>query len=380
MPSLAKIAALLSEETPRAREALKRLVAKLGGGGPDNMLRNSAVVGEQYVDAALRNPDFFVAGRRYADSEAGLAKQFGVGEPIPTQGDYMARAIHGDVFRPTSPGGSYANSPGIAEYTKPLYSDSGALSYDHSREALEQLEGLRDIWDPRRFRSATHYDATSFGKGSGDGQRAYAAAYGALGLDPSRMNYSDVLTPVNKTRRSFNQAAAIARNPALADQLLVNYSQLQNVPMNVRRIHDLPPQEMIGALQLAGNSQMLGSIGSRLDHYEKYLGRKGLEAKPEIAADTLKLSRAVNRMADTGGWDTEALEGLGRAIRSVSARPGGVGTLDELPPMGDKTARRLGLSLRALDGQDISDLVHGLEYRKGGAVRSPRGRLKRLGV
>lgn len=371
MGALANLLRYVADNGPSASDNLRRMLMRLVGESRDVTERNAARVGEQYVDAALRNPDFFTQGRMYADSEEGLAKQFGVGvaQTQPVEGD--VRRLWGDVFRPAIPGGTWRTSPeGLFEHHALLHPDDASTST--ARVARKAMDAAGVDWN--NFQRARQYDATRFGKGSGTGQKVYAAAFGGLRLDPDSVNVVDLLTPINKIRRSFNQSAAIARDPMLARQIITDDAQLQQLPLNSAELHRMSPATRIGALQLAGNAEMLQQMRSKLDAYYELIQRKGAAVDPYVLEDVGRLVRSINEISSSGGWDTEVL-------RNAGARTSKTRKMDT-PSFGDRTARRLGFSLRALDGQDTSDLVHGLEYRCGGAVKksAPRRRLKRLGV
>lgn len=374
MGALTKILEYIADNGPVAADNLRRMLMKLAGESSNAAERNAARVGEQYVDAALRNPDFFTQGRAYADSEEGLAKQFGVGVAHPIDGDSFKRSVWGDVFRPAEPGTTLKDtSHGLTEYHIPLKHGAPPEDVSYSTNAARKVMSDAGV-DWRGFQDARKYDATQFEKGSGAGQKVYAAAFGGLRLNPDAVNVTDVLTPSNRIRRSFNQSAAIARDPMMARQIITDESQLRQLQLSPADVHRMKPTDRIGALQLAGNAELLQQMRSKLEMYHDLIKRKGEFTDPQILADVARLTQAINELSVSGGWNTDVLRNAGANISKVRKI--------DIPPFGDRTARRLGFSLRALDGQDTSDLVRGLEYRCGGSVKkgTPRRRLERLGV
>lgn len=351
----------LTEEGPEAMKTLQRLIERLRGQSPKDFERNADTVGEAYLGAARGRPDFYIAGSKFASDEEGLGRQFKTtysGAQPTAMGEIVSRAA-------LKPDGSKYH--GALDEGRRYWNNLG--DFDKSR--------IGDLFRTAKLGSANgkefrEFDTVMLDQGSGAGQQLYGAAYGSLGNTGDAYNFSSALTPVNAARRSFNMASAIGRNPRLADQLLINRAQLTETPLKTYDYHQLPERKKVGALQLAGHTRMLSDIGSSLSEAARTLkGGKNPNARfLESTVDTvpldqraLDLARSVNRVGREGAWDADlaALHELRRALR----RTQGVGVM---PSMGDKTVRRLALSLRALDGQPIDDLTRGLEYRRGGRV------------
>lgn len=342
---------ILAEEGPRGEAAAEALARRLAGRDAVEFTNNASKVGEQYMHHARNNPDFFVRGRQFADTEEGLAQQFDVAPAVRLGFDErdLIRSVYGDVYRGPK-GSSFENrDPGLYEFHERPTS--------YGAQWPEQVLG-------RRPQFVSEFDAQGLNRGSGLGQKLYASAYGALRQSPDMVNASSSLTPVNAARRSFNQASAIARDPRLSKQILTADSQLRRLGLSgvtPSALHRMQPDQMVGALQLAGNASMLRQLGSDLGVANRHLLGQRRAANPSALRHLIGINKALQNVEHTRGWDDESLKELREALRVAKEVELEVG-------LGDKSARRLGLSLRALDGLDVAPLTNSLEFGRGGRV------------
>lgn len=139
--------------------------------------------------------------------------------------------------------------------------------FNDARTSARDLTNLRLIGDDpllpnilREYRpdqSVYSLDATGSSPNTGVGKKMYPAYYDVLGKDA--INYSTGLTDINKTRRSFNMADSILRNPELSDRIIPSSSQLEDLGANALwYMGSATPEQRIGALLLGGSMKQLG--------------------------------------------------------------------------------------------------------------------------
>lgn len=338
-----------------ALSKLDTLIAKLRGSSPEEFGRNAKVVGERLSEAA-DSPDFFERGRNFALTDEGLAAQFGVGPKRAVLDPTDSEAFGPMAWRP---GADDSMRRGLFR-SAGLYEKD--LSYDALRTNPSSSAVAADkagLLSPRnRYRV---FDTVTLDSGSGQGTRLYPAAYGSLLTHPNMYNIVDGLSADNAIRRNYNQASAALRDPALADRIITAPSQLRDLPTtNIADVHRMPAAQRIGALQLAGSTSTLASLRRQLTAGMSRLQNSQLSV-PEATQLEFSLSQIahrINRLDGTQG----ALSGLGDSVRRF-------GDQHSVVPFGDRTARRIGLSLRALDGdRNFGDITRKMEYRQGGSV------------
>ncbi len=332
-----------------ALNKLDALLAKIRGGSPEAFAKNASVVGNRWSEAAA-DPNFFSQGNKYALTDPGLAAQFGVG-PKRSVMDPNDQVNFGERMWSAEPGSSSVR--GLYEKNK-SYAD--ILANPSSSVTAADRAGLLRPGNKYRV-----FDTVTLDAGSGQGTKLYPAAYGSLLTEPNTYNIVDGLSAENSIRRNFNQASAALRDPALADRIITAPSQLRDVPgLSVADVHAMPALQRIGALQLAGSAGTIASLSRQLANNMLRLKNGNLSVPEQSALEysTNQIAHQINRLNGTQG----ALSSLGNTVRQH-------GNPYSMVPFGDRTSRRLGLSLRALEGdRNFSDITPGLEYCVGGLV------------
>jgi len=326
-------------------------------------------VGEAFMRAADDVPGMFTQGRSFASDAQGLADQFGVGvsrmRPLnPAENPDDVGALWGYAM-PADERRPLPHSPRLmgATHTK-LNLLNPRVSTPSVVDALVNglLEGdqTHHVWD------TTNLDITS-----GQGGRLYPAAFGALSnYGQDHKNISLALSGANQLRRSYNQAAALERDPSLASKILVNPTQLNskyfdyNIPLSTGAFHRMSPEEQVGVLQLAASQGALSSMrNSMLRNADRVLNPHG-----EEALKTAQRQRSMDRMdyaapaffSDPGNVSAEPL------ARGYQQSPAALSF-----PLGERSLRKLGIVQDALRGASFEDLAGrfpGLEYADGGSV------------
>lgn len=337
----------------RAAGALAKLDDWLSAmrGSPETFGSRATRVGEQFM-AAAEHPGTFERGRPFADDVEGLARQFGVG-PRRSIEDPELSAIFGERY--------WAANPEDPASRSRLYEKS----YDYDElvrgspsEAVRQAAIAKLLPHGGDFRV---YDTATLDPGSRAGSRLYPAAYGALRLRPRDYNVTEALSRDNQMRRSFHQAAALMRDPSMEGRVITAPSQLSQVPLSIGELHRMPPTQQVGALQMAGGAQALAQLKSKLQNNVSKLADSALEpgVRRRLEFETEQLSMAIERLTPQPG----PLRTLASVNRQAMASP--------MVPLGERGARRIGLTMRALQGDpSFEDLALGLEYRRGGPVRA----------
>lgn len=404
--AVAALKKLLDRVRP-AEEATERMRQKLIGTDRREFEKNADQVGEMYFDAAMRNPNFFMFGPRFEDD---LAAQFGVGEKFgllgpdstPFDADYLG--THG---RYASPGKDPSSFSRTASFDK--WPEMRIIEMDRRAPLMALQEPMRGrglrptpyILDEVRKQGHSlagsdklrKFETGDVPAGTNAGARLYGAEFGDLARSPNTVNYSSALTGNNSVRRSFNMAPAIMRDPTLSEKILVHPDQLEiaGAPLGLTA-GDL---NRMGAKRLVGALQMLGTQGTlnRAMRSTKAASESGARyfAQPEKVIshgdDPMFIDRftrggdmleAILGLERSGGWDDESIVNFARAARAQRKE------LDAAAPtIGEKTARKMGLTMRTRTGGDPSSIdTNELEFRHGGYVgaKDLRGKLQRRRV
>lgn len=333
-----------------ALNVLAKLKTALEPGGKEAR-RLMELIGEQFYTAADETPAMFQRGRKYALTDDGLSQQFGV------RIDRDMGTAESGLPRPQSPGAGYFYDSNLAakgpasmfsvDYPEMVKGGWGA-------DNLNKDE-IGEYFDPNtRFAEIDAFNLKSpRGEGGGGaGRGVYAAMYGSLLQDPRLVNYTSALSKRNEHRRSYNQSAALLRDPRLAKQILADTYQLPTNPDYRRpvRFRQLTPEGQVGLLQSEGALELMKRIGATARSADLYPGvREKLydittrvlpqsedPADFALAADALRRSGAPAHLYDTIG--ASALRKAALVNDVVGGRP----------------MRR--------------SLLEGLEYRVGGRV------------
>lgn len=377
MGALSKVIERLMRRREAADEAAGALERKLSGKTEAQFLQQAEKVGDVYTDELFKNPQtFFERGRYFGDTEAELAQQFGTNLPGRPSVGLVRRSLPG-----RTPDGKLQ----ILEETHTPWGEVDRAAKEYLNFTLSGAAGA----------TVREFDTADLAKGSNAGQKLYGAAYGALRLDPGAINHSSLLTPVNTARRSYNMAAAIARAPELGNQIAVYRRQLPGT-LTARRYHELSPKTQIGALQLSGASKTLGMLHKNLDGnmsstlrklFEANTRGSGLESSMVIdgytkRADRLgELADILRMLSESGGFSDKPLQDLAARLKAYNDGPAALGGVDlQDVALGDRTRRRIGLTLKALDDVPLErGFTDRLEYRQGGlaALRRRLGSRKK---
>jgi hypothetical protein len=331
---------------------LDAILAKLKG-TPETFPAMASKVGDRWAEAA-EAPGFFERGRRFATTDAGLADQFGIGQKQTVLDPDNAK-LFGEVQWPTKAGFLPPN-----DAHKGLYEKNRGYQ-DLISNASGAILGAKNAGLLPKNANYRLFDTITLDAGSGAGTKLYPAAYGSLLQHPDTYNVVDALSAENSIRRNFNQASAGLRDPELTKRILTTTTQLRHVPTDLAEVHKMAPTQQIGALQLAGSAGTLASLRSQLDYGIKKLARGSDMYTPQRAELEFNLEQLAHRI--------RRLDGTQGALSSLSNGVQRFGNTHAITPFGDRTARRVGLTLRALEGdRNFSDITRGLEYCAGGLV------------
>jgi len=336
----------------------------------ERLAGNAAHVGRVFMQAADQVPDMFQRGRSFADDATGLTEQFGTGKFITQTPNSMSEnlADHYNYRLLAERGEQGADSP---QLTGSVYTMDDlmreALRYDSIRQADDA--GLLPLGG--RFHS---WDTTGLHHASGQGSKVYPAAFGYLRTQPSNhFNISEGLTGVNKLRRSYNQANALMRDPALSERVIVSPGQLLagEVGTNLKGFHASTPAQQVGILQMAAAQGALNTLAETLARDQRYLADKTTMEIP---------LKSEMRRRHVAGMDIAAPLFFDSRLARTEPAAGALARAYQASPtatsmgLGPRSLRRLGIVQDALDGRsfkELSDRFSGLEYRAGGVVALP---------
>lgn len=322
----------------------------LTGGGRDAE-RAVVKIGDEFYRAADDVPDMFQRGRKYALTDPGLEQQFGVRIDRSLGRPGTSAGYGSGFFYP--PHG--ANADGGATLSVSDYPEMAKSRWDTGR-VFGTAEDFGELPKNTRFAQIGAYDLHGKGSsaGAGEGKGVYAAMYGSLLQDPRVINYTSALTKRNAHRRSYNQAAALLRDPRLAKQIMVDPDQLTNTldaaynPMVFRR---RSPEEQVGRLQSEGALSVLERLEKLERHPETFD-----DARPHVR-DLLK--RGLAKEEDPGYFARAA---------DMLRRTGGPSYLYDT--IGASALRRAALLGDIVEGDRVRrNLFSGLEFAQGGPVR-----------
>lgn len=353
-----------------ALSALATHLARLRAAStPERLPAAASRVGETFLRAADDVPDMFERGRSFADSARGLAEQFDTGpmrwvsrdNPISKYVDYHITANPKGTLVSDGAGlkGQAFSKPGLAaEY--PMFSRDA--SYPGLRQAMDAglLGRINHVWDTQ-----------SMNLGTGAGTKVYASAFGNLSnMDPDAdVNVSAGLSGVNSLRRSYNTASALARDPSLANRIIVAPSQLNSkadtwlnsgLPLDVASFHKLSPAQQLGALQLVSAQRALESM--RVALLRDQVKLNDVTDEPGTRLRRMNAIGAMNR-------DVPRFEDpdAAKAIAAAYAVSPSSATI----PVGPRSIRKAQLVNDILGGSSFEDLAgrfSGLEFAQGGHV------------
>lgn len=322
--------------------ALNLLKRILSGGGRDAE-RAVVKIGDEFYRAADEVPDMFQRGRKYALTDPGLEQQFGV-----------------RIDRSLGPEGAFiydagGNAKGPASLNTVPYDEMAKNRWDQGRVfgdsgAFGSLPTNTKFTEFDTFNLATPRGQSN---GGGAGRGVYAAMFGMMARDPNLLNYTSALTKRNAHRRSYNQAAALLREPSLARRIMVDPDQLTNTldsaydPMVFRR---RSPEEQVGRLQSEGALSVLERLEKLQRHPETYD-----DARPHIRD---LLTRGLAREEDPAYFARAA---------DMLRRTGGPSHLYDT--IGASALRRAALLGDIVEGDRVRrNLFSGLEFAQGGRV------------
>jgi hypothetical protein len=125
-------------------------------------------------------------------------------------------------------------------------------------------------------------------------------------------------------------------------------------------MHQMSPTQQVGALQMSGATSTLNDLKFKLNQSMTRLTNYSLdpETKRALEHQIFQLSSAINRMGEgTGG-----LQSIIPHVRRLDPDSA------NFVPLGDRTARKMGMTLEALQGYPSEGSIRGLEFSRGGAV------------
>jgi hypothetical protein len=404
MSKAAKMLQALLEKLKPAEEAAGRLRERVVGGSRQAFERNADEVGEVFFDAAMRNPNYFMFGPRFEDD---LAAQFGVGQQFSLRRpghtgkdtDYigeLGRYINPDKgVSDFSPMRSVSTWP---EFRAHAYAKSSPLrsmfdplpDNELARTPPDVLDLMRKQGHrPMSFDRLVQYETNDVPSGTNAGARLYGAAFGELSKDPGAANYSAALTGNNTVRRSFNMVPAIMRDPTLAERILLHPGQLEagGAPKSLTAadLNRYGAKRLVGALNMLGTQgtldRSLAATRGNASNIRSYLTNPANAGKADdnqffldqmSAGDTILQS--ILDLERSGGWSDEALANYAKAARGARRELGNLA-----PTIGEKTARKMGITMRTRTGGDPTSInTDELEFRHGGSVyKDLRSRLHR---
>lgn len=323
-------------------------------------------VGEVFSQAARDRPEMFLRGARFADSPAGLGKQFGTSGPLnyaskdPMEEQLYHYFVNSDsqaVSRPdrSSLWGMIHSGPSMQKMI-----GNGTAPSSVIQAAMSKRNPLRPTGEYHSW------DTMSANRSSGEGTKLYATAFGHLANNPDAYNFTDGLSAINRYRRNLNMASAIARDPALADRIIMSSSQLNKGPrdFNVREYHDMAPEEKLGALHLLGAQQAIDGMISGVR------SAKGAAVNPQLSSsarhDAERTANALDFIAPHAMKPEATPSTLGAMFEAYRRAP-----LAPDNPVGVNTLRKQALVRQILQGakfDDLGEMFTGLEYRRGGRV------------
>jgi hypothetical protein len=403
MSKAAKMLQALLEKLKPAEEAVERMRERIVGADRRTFERNADEVGSVFFDAAMRNPNYFMFGPRFEDD---LAAQFGVGPQFSLRrpghtamdvdyvgefGRYASPDKTGDGFSPTKGYDTWPEFRALVYDPKaPIRSAASPLpDNEFARTPIDVAQLLRKQGhDPKAFDRLLQYETGDVPAGTNQGARLYGAAFGELSKRGNDANYSSALTSNNAVRRSFNMVPAIMRDPTLAGRLLLHPSQLEvgGTPLGLTAgdLNRYGAKRLVGALNMMGTqgtmSRSLNAARERTAGLRNYVTNhpqmiddpfvlRGLEAGDDVLEGLLGLERS-------GGWDDESIVRYAKGVRKFrnESQTG--------PTLGEKTARKMGITMRTRTGGDPTFInTDELEFRHGGSVyKDLRSRLHRRKV
>ena len=283
---------------------------------------------------AARSPEeYFQTFKRPTTSLAETARQYGV-DVVPEPS--LGRLSVLPSGRTSGGHAAMLNSPEEFLRASKLFKGNQGV-----QEYLSRLDPQAQLYE---------IDAVGTAPGAGVGQVTYPAMFDLLSGQRGLTNVPLELTAINQMRRSLNTGDALMRNPALTSRILPHDTQLEALRgMTPSRFMELPREEQIGAMQLAGALRGAG----RLDQLRTRRGEL-LSRDPEAARSL--------EMLDQLGVDLppEAFQQFREEYGSPLAKYG----------LGETTLRKMGLIDARLGGRDVSasPLWRNLGKRCGGRV------------
>jgi hypothetical protein len=324
-----------------------------------------------FMRAADSEPAMFERGREFANSPQGLSDQFGTSPVLyPNRGSKLADLM--DYQIRSDPAARYAAFPerdpamleGRAQSLVSILGDAPENSVLSLRDAgLLSNTKLYHMWNTQ-----------GLSKGSGQGTALYPSAFGHLrNQGQSDVNMSGGLSGDNQLRRNYAQASAILRDPSMAQQILVDPSQLSRLPPGVLKsseFHRMSPEQQVGVLQLSGAQGALNAMRQAIES-----NAKRLEPDTFTTSDP---QRAIYRSMAARA-DAQMPPALERFLQGEDAKsPASARTLarayQQSPfamPVGPRALTKLGVvddTLRDAGLSSLSDRFPGLEYASGGSV------------
>ena len=320
-------------------KGLNQLRKILLAGGLDAK-KAERLIGETFFTAADDVPGFFQRGRTFADGTKGLEEQFGT--RVNREGNFA------EIF---------ANDPRtLGPAILDTYSQKRMLEKMFANDNLRRAE-ISEFPKQTNFveYNTSDLEGPNLSGGTGAGKGVYATLFGMLNEDPYAVNFTSALTDRNKHRRSYNQAAAILREPKLGKKILIDPYQVTHTPdgksPRPRQFMKMDPVEQVGRLQAEGALQTLRRLENTMRSRDTYPAQ--LPMIRDIAEETVPFG-------ETSGDFARAADNLRRSGAPASY----------YDTIGASALRKAGLIDDLFSQRGLRrDLFQGLEFRRGGPVR-----------
>jgi hypothetical protein len=326
---------------------LKLLRAAMDARAPAPVPRaQTGALGQVFMDQARDNPAMFQRGRSFADSLEGLQDQFGV----------EFSSYRGTAPSPSSPmemrvrGGMAAHPASYHAMTFGDYLDGMPRSHVDIRRGFQDLTDSSPIVEFDTTGFATSDTPLSAGGGSGRG--GYAALFGAQRLNPGAVNFAEGLSGRNQHRRNYNQAAAIMRDPALADRIALGRDQVKLAARELPKgdFRGMAPSDQVGLLQTEGALRTMQRLGQTRIHPDTH---------PDIEPQIRRMIGELIPFEDDPSEFARAANILRRSGAPASY----------YDTIGASALKRAALAEDVLSGAPLRrHLFDGLEYCAGGSV------------